>query len=117
MKKTLFTASSAANFLSLIALVAMTLVTVVDVCGRRFFNSPLTGSVDIVRLCLAVSIFFALAYCETHQAHINVDILTKLFPQKAQHIVDFFIQLFSFVTVSIISWQMYLYAVKLSDAH
>ena len=115
IQKGIFAASNAITVLSLVSLAVLALITVVDVCGRRFLNSPLIGTVDIARFCLSVSVFAALAYCETQRAHIKVDILTSRLRRGAQHTIRIIIELLSIAILCVLSWQLFIYAIKLKN--
>jgi TRAP-type C4-dicarboxylate transport system permease small subunit len=74
--------------LAMIVLMAMGLLIVADVILRRFFNSPLSWTFEVIEVMLTVVVFFTLAYCAVKRGHIAVDVLTSRLSAKAQAIVD-----------------------------
>lgn len=70
-------ADSASLFAANIAaIVLLTLValTCVDVIGRYIFSAPLTGAVELVRICMAGIIFFSVPLMFLRSDHIIVDL-------------------------------------------
>ncbi len=115
IRKGIFSAANVLTVLGLVALVIMTLLTVVDVCSRRFFNMPVTGTVEIVRFCLSIVVFATLAHCETNKTHIIVDVLVRMFRLQTQVVVRACTQVLSTIMLGVLSWQLFVYAAKLQD--
>ncbi|MBR9879971.1 MAG: TRAP transporter small permease [Gammaproteobacteria bacterium] len=57
-------------------------VTTVDVVGRYFFNTPLTGSVELTQLMLAAVVFLAMPVVCWREEHVSVDLLDSVFPAR-----------------------------------
>jgi TRAP-type C4-dicarboxylate transport system permease small subunit len=83
---------------SIVTALAMLLI-VADVFGRRFFNQPITGTLEINEFMLVIITFCTIAFCQFIKGHVTIDILVERLSQKTQNIID-----------SIISWQLYLHA-------
>ena len=115
IQRGIFAATHAVTVLSLVSLAVLALITVADVFSRRFLNSTIVGTADIARFCLVIVVFAAFAYCETKKTHIAVDVLVQRFPQRAQHILKIFIQLCTVAILGVLSWQLFLYAIKLKN--
>ena len=64
----------AANVAALV-LVALVILTCVDVVGRYFFSAPVTGAVELVRICMAGIIFFTFPLTFLRGDHIIVDLI------------------------------------------
>ena len=70
-------------------LVAMALVTVVSIVGRAllaFGLSPVRGDYELVANGCALAVFCFLPYCQLKRGHVTVDIVTSMFPPRAQAI-------------------------------
>ena len=67
----------AANIAAIILLILVVL-TCVDVVGRYFFTMPLTGAVELVRICMAGIIFFSFPIMFLKGDHIIVDLISFL---------------------------------------
>jgi len=65
-----------------VILFALMAVTTVDVVGRFFFNSPLTGSVELTQLMLAAVVFLAMPVVSWREEHVSVDLLDTVFPAR-----------------------------------
>ena len=79
LKKTERLADSASLFFANIAaliLLMLVVLTVVDVIGRYFFNSPVVGAVELVRICMAGIIFFYFPLMFLRNDHIIVDLFS-----------------------------------------
>ena len=71
-------AGSVSRFVSnaaAVILFALVILTCVDVIGRYFFNAPVVGAVELVRICMAGIIFFSLPALFFKEDHIIVDLI------------------------------------------
>ena len=66
---------SALNIASGAAIFLLVCVATVNVLSRKLLNLPLPGFVDWVEQCMAVFVFFGLAYCQREGGHIRMEIL------------------------------------------
>lgn len=87
-----------------LTLMAMVLLIVVDVCLRRFFNSPLSWSLEIVQVMLVVVVFFSVAYCAVRGGHISIDALVCRFPERLQAGIDIATSLFGVAVFAAMCW-------------
>lgn len=79
LKKTVALADKASLLFANIAavvLLALVLLTCVDVVGRYFFSNPVTGAVELVRICMAGIIFFSFPLMFLRNDHIIVDLIS-----------------------------------------
>jgi len=97
-----------------IALTSMMLLTVVDVIGR-FFKHPIFGSVELVGFLATIVIAAALPYTHKVDGHVGVEILVRLLSKKAQIWFDIFTRGLSLILFSLITWQMFLYAMDIHE--
>ncbi len=109
MWKVLRFISGLLRIMGLGCLVGMMLLTCVDVIGRKF-GHPVFGSVELVGFMATMAVAFALPYTHQAKAHIGVEVLVQLFPEKTQTIVELCTHLVSLVLFAIVTWQMFLYA-------
>ena len=58
----------------------MMLLTLVDVVGRYFFNTPVTGGFEITEFVLATLIFAGLPLVTAREEQVTVDILDRITP-------------------------------------
>lgn len=64
----------AANIAAMI-LLFLVAITCIDVVGRYFFNSPLTGTVELVEICMGAITFFSFPLMFMRHDHIIVDLI------------------------------------------
>ncbi|MDO4787001.1 MAG: TRAP transporter small permease [Fretibacterium sp.] len=55
-------------------------VTLGQVVQRYIFNLPMPWATDIIRIFFAYSVFFGMAVGVFNRAHLNIDVLVRLFP-------------------------------------
>lgn len=72
--------SSVANW----TLVAMMVVMVIDVVGRKAFDRPLPGSVELIERLLLLTVYAALPLVSQGQRHIRIELADSVFPAWAQ---------------------------------
>ncbi len=116
--KMIFTAlekfSGVLKLIGAIALTGMMLLTVVDVIGR-FFKYPIFGSVELVGFLATIVVAAALPYTYRMEGHVGVEILVRLLSEKTQLWIDIFTRSLSLVLFSLITWQMFLYAMDIQE--
>ncbi len=91
-----------------ICLVGMTFLTCADVVGR-FLGHPIFGSVEIVGFLAILAVAAALPYTHQLRAHIGVEIITRLLPERTQTIIDLCTGILGFGLFVIITWRMAIY--------
>ncbi len=106
--------SGVLKMIGAIALTGMMLLTVVDVIGR-FFKYPIFGSVELVGFLATIVVAAALPYTYRMEGHVGVEILVRLLSEKTQLWIDIFTRSLSLVLFSLITWQMFLYAMDIQE--
>ena len=67
------------------AIVLMMLLTTADVFGRYFFNSPVLGAYEITEYLMMIMVFSFLAFAQSQNAHISVDIVFDRLPSNVKY--------------------------------
>ncbi len=62
-----------------VTLFSLMAITCVDVIGRYFFNSPLTGSTELTEFFMAILIFSTLPVVTWREEHVVVDLFDSFF--------------------------------------
>lgn len=83
----------------------------------RVFHLPFRGAYEIVAFLGAIVIAFALGYTQRRKDHIIVEILTERFPKKLQKGVDTFAYLVITLFFAIVSWQIFVWGMKIYVSH
>ena len=99
------------------AIALMMLVTVADVGGRRLFNHPVFGSMDLSTFMMVIVVFFSMAQCELMRGHITIDLLVSRFKQKSQDIFNSIAYVIFLVTFSWMTWQLIQYGIGRYHSH
>lgn len=61
--------------LAMVALCVMMLAIVADVFMRYAFNAPITGTIDVVEICLSITIFYSLGAVICGAREIVIDVI------------------------------------------
>jgi len=96
-------------------LTAMMFLIMTDVVLRYVFNSPITGSYEIIQYMMAILISFAVVYCSYKRSHVSVDIVFDQLPPKPQSIVACLGSLIVLILFILIAWENVLYIKETYD--
>jgi TRAP-type C4-dicarboxylate transport system permease small subunit len=69
---------------------ALMILVVSDVLGRKLFNSPVYGAIEIAALTLPVVVFLTISYLQSSKEHISIDLFTAGLSQRTQIALDAF---------------------------
>jgi TRAP-type C4-dicarboxylate transport system permease small subunit len=101
---------------SLAVLLLMSIATVNASLRLPFIKSTWRGAYETVGFLGAIVIAFALGYTQKRKDHIVVDILTEKFPKRANRILDGINYLITMVFFAMVSWQVFVWGVKISNS-
>jgi TRAP-type C4-dicarboxylate transport system permease small subunit len=99
-----------------ILLFCLMTLTCVDVIGRYFFNTPVTGGFELTEMMLAALIFFGLPLVTIRNEHVMVDLLDAVTPDwllRIQHVVSCVV---CAVATGYLAWRLWLRAVNMAAA-
>ena len=94
------------------SLLALTLLATVNV-ALRIFRVPASGTYEIVSFLVAIVTAGALGFTQKRKDHIVVDILSDRFPAPVKRALDRVSYALMFVLFSIVSWQTFVYGMRL----
>lgn len=97
--------NGATHQISKVILFLLMILTTVDVIGRNFFNSPITGTYELTGLGVALMVFFSLGITQMTGEHITIDFLTAKFPVKLRAVINGISFLIIIVLLALTSWQ------------
>jgi TRAP-type C4-dicarboxylate transport system permease small subunit len=102
-----------ASFIGTICVIVMMLHVTGDVIGRYFFNAPLTGTIVVVaNYYMILMVFIALGVAEEKNAHISVEFVTDMMPQKVQSGFSIFSGILTVAVITVLMIAGYGEAVK-----
>ena len=82
----------------------------------RLFQMPYAGTYEFVSFLGAIVTASALGYTQLQRDHIVVDILTDRYPEPLKSITEALSSLISFIFFTIVSWQMFVWGMKLAES-
>lgn len=88
------------------------LIGVVQIAGRKFFNTPIFGYIDIVELMMTTFAFLAIAYCERMGAHVRMELLLGKLKGRALWIAELIGVLVGLFVIGVLIWFGYDHAVR-----
>jgi C4-dicarboxylate transporter, DctQ subunit len=88
-----------------IVLVLMSISTVISVMGRYFFNAPIVGDSEIVKMLTGVAVSLCLPYCHMRHGNVIVDVFTAHSPDRVKSTLDFIGSLLLAVLALLLAWQ------------
>jgi len=97
------------------ALLCMMLICTIDVIGRYFFNTPVTGAFEITEFLVLILIFSFIGYTQSKKAHVSVDLLFTLFPRRLQVVIDLITHTMCLVLMGLITWMSIIKALELIE--
>lgn len=95
--------------ISMVLIILVILLVIVDVCLRRFFDSPLRGANELVSLAFSIIVFFSLAWCALNDGHIEVDFVVNKFPKTTRLIIETIMIFLTAAILGLMSWRMLVY--------
>lgn len=117
LKKVVSPISRVLGIISMVVIVLVTLLVVVDVCLRRFFNSPIQGSHDFTSLAFSIIVFLPLAWCAINDGHIELDLVVKRLPKTAQLSIEVIMMFITVAILGLMSWQLLIQGTVLQSSN
>ncbi|QGU00408.1 hypothetical protein SYNTR_1814 [Candidatus Syntrophocurvum alkaliphilum] len=90
-------------------------VVVANIILRSTINQPILGTYEIVSYLTATAIALSLAYCAIQNGHIAIDYIVNRLSHHFQRVLNIVINSFSFIFLSIISYQMMIFALSMKS--
>jgi TRAP-type C4-dicarboxylate transport system permease small subunit len=94
----------ALSILSGFATLLIIIVVCADVAGRFMFNSPMHGGVEFSELLMVVLVFFGLAAAQQQRQNYSIELLTRMFPEWAQKLLELIGYVTCLAIVILLAW-------------
>lgn len=107
--------SSALGGLAAALLVLMMMVTVVDVVGRYFLNAPLPGGFEITQFLMAAIVYAGLPKVSDRNAHITIDLLDPVTPERLLGPRDFLINGICCAFFGMLAYRLYVLGTEAAE--
>lgn len=88
-----------------IVLVLMSISTVISVMGRYFFDAPIVGDSEIVKMLTGVAVSLCLPYCHMRYGNVIVDVFTAHSSLRVKTTLDFIGSLLLAILALLLAWQ------------
>ena len=105
--------SSLVNILGMVALLGLMLIITTDVSLRYFFNSPISGAMDLIVVMLSILVFAGMAYTASKKGHVSVDFLARRLSERTRVVVDSITGLLVAGILCLIVWQTLMHAQRM----
>lgn len=94
------------NYGATIPLLFMSMLLCIDVVRRYFFHKAISGSMDLVELCMATIVFLALGATTKENEHITVKLIAEKYKGKIKKATEYVSFALCVLIGSLITWQM-----------
>lgn len=94
------------------------LLTVIDVSGRYFFNSPLTGAPEIIQASIVGITFLQIPYVQLIDQHLSVTVIYDKVPPKIRKGIDavgYFLGSLVFGLIVFSGWNALLQGIRVGE--
>ena len=94
------------------------IIIVIDVTGRYFFNSPLVGSVEIIRNSIIGIAFLMIPWAIVEDRHVRSMMLVNKLPPEGRKILNIFaytLALLIFIGIIMGGWEQMIKAVAIRE--
>lgn len=106
------------NVVAGVAIFALMLFVVVEVVGRRLFNRPMPGHIDIVELGMVSFAVLGAAYCQRLGGHVRMELMVSRLRGRAMWVAEAVGTLIALVIIGMIvrsSWDHFWRAWTIGD--
>jgi len=97
-------------YLGVILIAALTILITAHVIARYFFQSPITGQVEVASILLITSMFLFIPYTQIKKGHPAVGLIADHYPKKIAAITEYLFSIICLGITLIACWRTALYA-------
>ena len=93
-----------------VVLSVVTLIIVISISGRALVWAglgPIPGDFELLQAGVGFAIFAFLPWCQVNRAHAKVDIVSTLFPDYVNRVIDLISELLITLVMILIAWQLW----------
>ena len=102
--------------LAALGLFAIMLLTLVDVGGRKLFDSSVPGSLELTELLMVCVIFAALPLVSLRGEHVTFDSLDALMPRWLRRVQQVLVEALSAALLAGLAWVMWVKAGQIGES-
>ncbi|MCW2714826.1 MAG: transporter small permease [Frankiales bacterium] len=112
----IFRINQALHFVAGFILMAMLALTMIDVVGRKFFDRPFTGTIELTEAGLVLVIYLAMGYAQHFDDHVTIDLLYEALPARGRRVLAVVAAVTAATIGLFLAWRLLLYSKLLSDS-
>lgn len=91
---------------------ALMLIGVAQILGRKFFNYPIFGYIDMVEIMMSFLVFMGLAYTDRLGGHIRMEVVATLLPRRMLWLFEVVGVLISLGVIAVLTYYTWTHAVR-----
>ena len=96
-------------WIALVVLFSLMCLTFGDVAGR-YFSKSIPGTYELTEMGMVLIVFFSLGYTQIRKGHVRIDLLESKMSPRVQTVIDSITYLVTLILISLMAWQLLLYA-------
>jgi TRAP-type C4-dicarboxylate transport system permease small subunit len=104
--------ATALVYASIFLFVVLMFFDTADVIGRKFFNSPIIGTMEISQVLMGGVVLLGWAYTQRLKGHVNVDMFITRYSPRARAAVDMAMLFLSLVLFAAITYASFVLAMQ-----
>jgi len=107
------------NLVAALFIFGLMLLGVAQVLGRRLFDAPVSGYIDMVELSIATFAFLGVAYCQRVGGHVRMELFLKMAKGRLHFAMEIAGTLIAMFVIGVLIWygfEHFLRAYQLGDS-
>jgi TRAP-type C4-dicarboxylate transport system permease small subunit len=104
-------------YCSIFLFVILMLLDTADVVGRKFFDSPIIGTMELSQVIMGGVVLLGWSYTQRYRGHVFVDMFISKYPPRVRVIMDIIMLCLSLVLFAFITYASWVLAVQHIDEH
>lgn len=90
-----------------LAVFLLMFLTVAEVLGRRLFNHPVPGTIDIIEVWMVLFAFLGAAYCQRDGSHVRMDLIVLKLEGQLKWALEAIAVGLAFLFICVIVWKSF----------
>jgi TRAP-type transport system small permease protein len=104
-------------YVSVFLFILLMLLGTADVVGRKFFDSPIIGTMEISQVLMGGVVLLGWSYTQRYRGHVFVDMFINKYPPRVRVIMDVIMLCLSLALFAFITYASWMLAVQHIDEH
>jgi TRAP-type C4-dicarboxylate transport system permease small subunit len=117
LEKAIYPISRFLHRFAQVVIVLMVMLTVIDVCLRYVFNSPIVGGYELTEFMMAVLVFASVGFTQSVKDHVSVDLVVNILSDRVRALLEAITCLLAFGLFGLAGWRNVLHAGTTWERH